>query len=449
MVKLRVAALSRLLGAVHWTVIRNASSLVGTTLVNLSLGAVYWWLAARWFAPSALGLASAAISAMALLGALGMFGLGTLLIGELQRRPDLRGELVATGLLTAGLAGCVFGAIFAVFAPSITTDLQPLASSTWSIGLFALGVGLTALTLVLDQALIGLFRGSLQLWRNALFGLAKLAALAATGIWWADRHASTIMATWVAGLVACLAALTLMTGGIKGHYRPRPELLYGLGWQAIGHHVLNVALQVSGLAMPLVVTVLLSTAANAYYYTAGMVAGLVYIAPTSLAIVLFAVGTAEPAALAQRVRFTLGLSLAVTLLANGVLLMAASPILSVFGRTYAENGAVPLQLLALGALPIIIREHYAAIQRIHGRPVGAAPLVLAGSALKLILAAKGASLGGLVGLSMGLLIAGCIEALLMAPLVYRAAVGTGAAREKPPAHAVPNVVMSARSNDEL
>jgi hypothetical protein len=97
----------------------------------------------------------------------------------------------------------------------------------------------------------------------------------------------------------------------------------------------------------------------------------------------------------------------------------------VFGHSYAANGAVPLRLFSLGAIPLCIREHYAAIKRIAGRPAGGTPLVLAGSALKLIFAAKGASMDGLIGLGWGSFLASLIEAAVMAPTVLR--VSTGAA----------------------
>lgn len=60
----------------------NAASMVGTTVITAGLGFVYWWLAARQFPQEAVGFASALISAMSLLGTLGMVGMGTLLIGE-------------------------------------------------------------------------------------------------------------------------------------------------------------------------------------------------------------------------------------------------------------------------------------------------------------------------------------------------------------------------------
>src|SRR5881227_2001050 len=71
---------------VNSIILVNAGSLVGTTAVTSVLGFVYWWLAAREFPPEVIGIASASISAMMLLGNFCMLGLGTLLITELPRQ---------------------------------------------------------------------------------------------------------------------------------------------------------------------------------------------------------------------------------------------------------------------------------------------------------------------------------------------------------------------------
>src|SRR5437660_5496776 len=70
----------------HSTVLVNAGSLVGSTVVTSGLGFVYWWIATWQFSAEAIGLGSAAIQAMTLLGTFGLFGLGTLLVGELPRQ---------------------------------------------------------------------------------------------------------------------------------------------------------------------------------------------------------------------------------------------------------------------------------------------------------------------------------------------------------------------------
>jgi O-antigen/teichoic acid export membrane protein len=408
------------------SVLYNAGSLVGTTGVNLALGFVFWWLAAHLFSPATVGLASASISAITLLGTIGMLGLGTLLMGELPRRHADQGALIATALLAAGAAAGMLGILFVLVAPHLIIGLRPLAGSLWSDALLVLGASLTAVALVLDQALLGLLRGELQLWRNAIFSSAKLVVLGAAGLWWAGSHGLVILTAWIGGYVISLfvfAGLAALKGQMLGPFYAHYRLLRGLGRAALGHHVLNVTLQITGLTMPLIVTALLSTTAAAYYFTAGTISTLVYAGPIALATVLFSVGAAEPTALSLRLRFSLGLAAILGIVANLALLLVGGRILGLFGRVYAQEATVPLLILSLGVFPLTVREHYAAIRRVHGRPSGGAPLILAGSALKLSMATIGARMDGLIGLAIGLLIAGCVEALVLAPAVVRVAVG--------------------------
>ena len=142
----------------HRDLLSNAGSLVMSTGVASLLGVVYWVVATRLFSQRAVGYASAAVSAMTLLGTIGMLGLGTLLIGELPRRHG-RAGLVAAALLTSGLGSLLLGLCFAVVAPRVSVSFATMIGTPARGLLFAAGVAVTAVTLVFDQATIGLMRG--------------------------------------------------------------------------------------------------------------------------------------------------------------------------------------------------------------------------------------------------------------------------------------------------
>src|SRR5690348_13064049 len=123
----------------------NAGALIGTTAVTSLLGFVYWWLAARRFPPDAVGIASASVSAMVLLGGFCVLGLGTLLITELPRQPDHAGSLISTALLVVGVAGGIVGLAFALVASLVSSGFKALDLSLTNVALFAVGVSLTAI----------------------------------------------------------------------------------------------------------------------------------------------------------------------------------------------------------------------------------------------------------------------------------------------------------------
>lgn len=401
--------------------IANASSLMGTTVVNSALGFVYWWLAARLFPPPAVGLASAAVSAMMLLGNIGMLGMGTWLIGELPRRPSRGPSLIATALAASGTVAGGLGVVLAVAAPRLSADLRPLAASLPSIALFALGVSLTAVGLVLDQALIGLLRGGVQLWRNALVALIKLVALLALGLWADGQLGLAIYATWVLGTAVSLLAVAGFVARRGTRIRAahlRWRLLHEIGRPAITHHALNLALQAPGMILPLIVTIMLSARLNASFYIAWMAASFIFMAPAALTTVLYAVSAGDATALARRLRLTLGLSAALGALATAALLPGAGILLGTFGQTYSQQAAASLRMLGLGVFPLTVKLHYVALCRIQNRIPRAAQLMAAGGLLELVAAAIGAGMGGLSGLSLGWLLALGVEAAVTAPAVY-------------------------------
>lgn len=408
----------------------NAGSLVATFGVKSGLGYAYWWVAARQFTPAAVGIASASISAMTLLGTLCMLGVGTLLIRELPRQPGQEVALISAGLLVVACLGGCIGLLFALGVPSLSADLLPLRASGQTVALFALGVGLATMNLVLDQVLIGLLRGDLQLWRNIVFAGAKLAALVAAGLWLVQRGGLTIVATWILADALSFSALAAFAAA-RGKWSisralPKWRLVRKLGPSALQHHLLNLLLIGPNLALPALVTVLISATANGWFYIAFLIADVVYVVPQALVTALYAVSSTQPAVLAHKIRLTMGMAVITCVVANVFLLVGGSQLLGLFGPSYAQQGLWSLRLLGLGAFPFLLKDLYVAIARIQDRIASALLPLAAGALLEVGSAVLGARLGGLMGLSLGWVVAVCIEALLIVPTVYRVA-GSGPA----------------------
>lgn len=401
----------------------NAASMVGTTVITAGLGFVYWWLAARQFPQEAVGFASALISAMSLLGTLGMVGMGTLLIGELPRQPEQRAPLITTALLVTGGVSVVLSLLFGLVAPWFSVEFAVFAGQFGTIVGFTAGVALTAVTLVLDQAMIGLMRGDLQLWRNAIFAISKLVVLWLMGFWFTRSGGMSIYTTWTLGNVISvvgLAAIVMLLGGRIRAGKPHWGILRDLPGAALGHHALNLVLQLPALALPVIVTTILSATLNASFYISWLLLHLVFAIPYTLTTVLYAAGAADYTAFAHKIRLTLSLAIGLGILSNIVLWLGADIFLGVFGRAYAEQAGWSLRIMGLGVFPLIIKDHFVAVRRVRNDIPRAALFATVGSFLELGFAAIGASIGGLPGLSIGLVLALCVEAVCMVRDVYSA-----------------------------
>ena len=240
----------------HKDLLRNAATLLATTGVTSVLGFSFWAFAAREFSQQAVGYGSAAISAMTLLGTIGVFGLGTVLIGELPRRSP-RAGLVSAVLLACGIGSLLLGLAFAVGAPLASKRFGDLVGQPAQALTFAVGVALTAVTSVFDQATIGLLRGGVQLARNMVFAITKMAVLPATAIVLHDQFGAGITMSWIAGIAVSMAASAIWLRVRGCPVLPRPDwaVLRALGKTTLAHNWLNLAIAVPVTLIPVLVTV--------------------------------------------------------------------------------------------------------------------------------------------------------------------------------------------------
>jgi len=392
------------------------------------------------FSQQAVGYGSASVSAFTLLGTIGVFGLGTLLIGELPRRGAERAGLVSAALLACGLGSLLLGLGFALIAPRVSSHFAVVIGTPARAALFVAGSVLTGVTMVFDQATIGLLRGGLQLTRNVAFAVAKLLILPGAAIFLHDAFGFGITAAWAAGMALSLVVMAVWLRFKGTHILARPHwsILRELGWTAMAHNWLNISQAVPFTVLPVLVTLLVSPSANGAFYIASMLTSFLFAVPISLAEVLFAVVANDPRVIARKLRVALRLSFMIGLPGMIVLGAGAHFLLSMFGRGYASEGTVPLELLTL-AYPLgVPKALYIAVCRASGRITRAAAVLTTFSVAELGVATVGALSHGLVGLSLMLLACRFVEALLITPTVVRAAIGHG--RHRRPAGTVSEVM---------
>jgi O-antigen/teichoic acid export membrane protein len=411
----------------HWlktnrVMLINAGSLFGTTVVTSVLGFVYWWVAARRFTPEAVGVGSAAISSMTLLGLFCMLGLGTVLVTEIPRQPKQALSLTSTSLMVVFIAGGLAGLLFATVAPLFSHEFSSLNADIFEVLLFALGVGLTSVSLVLDQALVAFLRGTKQFQRNAFFSVSKLVFLALISFLFSNLTGMSIYATWALGnllsVIFVLLPIVLKSKRSLRNYLPVWKLLRQMSGVALRHHLLNTLLQLTPYALPLIVTTLLSAKVNALFYVSWMSVSFVICISVALTSILHAMNSAHKSNLVQNARLTMSLAFILIGLVVIILQCVAQQVLGVFGTAYLD-GVWTLRILLLAAFPLIIKDHYITICRIQDRLKQAMWIIAPSCLLELMLTVLGARLGGLPGLSLGWLLAGCVEAIWMSPVVYK------------------------------
>ena len=409
--------------------LRNAGSLAATTGLTSIFGAVFWVIAAREFTPAEVGYGSAATNAMQLLGTVGMFGLGTMLIGELPKRRE-RGGLFAASLITSAAGSLVLGVGFAVVVGLFFNRALPEVSGTALYAvIFAIGVMLTGATLVFDEGTIGLMRGGVQLWRNLAMSAAKLAVLPAVALVLHDSFGEGLTVSFVIATAVSMvpAAIMLVRSGSRVWHRPDWGLLRGLFKTALNHNWLNLAIATPPRLVPIIVTVAVGPKENGVFFVAYMITSFLFMVPVHLSTVLFAIASASPELIAEKLRFVLRVSLMIGLPVMAVLAIGAHFALNIYGSYYAATGTVPLWLLIIGYIPQMPKAQYIAVSRATNQVGRAAGLLCVAAMCEVAAIIIGGKTGGLDGLSFAYLGVLTIEGLATAPTVLRAAYARTAA----------------------
>ena len=425
----------RNLWAQNKDLLRNAGSLAATTGLTSLFGFVFWIVADHEFSKSEAGYAIAATNAMQLLGTIGMFGLGTMMIGELPKRLRDRGGLFAASMATSAIGSAILGVIFAVIVGLYFTDknhLPGIGGTPGQVLIFVTGVTLTGATLVFDEGTIGLLRGGVQLWRTMAMSAIKLAVLPVLALFLHDSYGVGISLSFVIATAGSVipAAIMLMRSGSSIFHCPDWQSLRRLFPVAVNHNWLNLAMATPSRIIPIVVPLAVGAAQNSAFFDAWMISSLLFMVPVHLGTVLFALASASPEVIAEKLRFVLRISLLIGLPVMAVLAIAAHFALNLFGPGYAELGTVPLWLLIIGYIPQMPRAQFIAVSRATNRVGQAAGLICFFALCEVAsiyfggrLGSQyiGGQLGGLYGLSFAYLGVLIVEGVITAPTVLRAA----------------------------
>jgi O-antigen/teichoic acid export membrane protein len=407
--------------------VRSAGALVSTSAVTSALGFVFWAVAARLFDPADVGASATAIAAMSVIAPLTMLGLGTLLISDLPAVRSGRARRVSTAALLSFLAGSAVALVAALILPASFLGLSGIGTDRATTVLFVLGAALQSAGLIIDQGLLSLLGGGIQLLRNTIQAVSKIVLLGVLVLTVGSGGSTAIFASWLAANAVSIVAIAAI---LLRRYRPglrevapSPSALRGRYGDAARHHLLNTSLFVPFFAMPIVGNVILGSEQAAFLFAAWSIAGVVFHLPVSLALALFASGARDTTTFPMEFRFTLGRGLLICAAANAFVFALGGPVLGIFGSDYADSARDALVIICLGGFGLVIRDHHVALARVRGRVGREAALLGLLGAGELAGAALGASLGGLTGLALGWLAAVALQAAVCGPAVWLAVRG--------------------------
>ncbi len=419
---MRVAAIARL--EQHAVVAKNAFSLYGSTIVTSAFGFGFWWLAAHRLLAVEVGQASAALSAVQLVATICVLGLNTLLISELARDRTSAQTLLTTAVVVVVATSSVAGIAVSIVLSLVSSTYTQMLGNPLAVIAFTAGVIVTAVTLVLDDACIGLLRGGLQLQRNTFFAIAKLLLVPVAAVLLPHGHGIGLVLAWTIATALSVWFLRPMLHVGAGPRIVDRQLIRRNTKLALNHHWLNIAIQAPRLIMPVIAVAVIGPALTAAFYAATLLVNFVNIIPSQLATVLFAVNAGDHEKLRREGRFTLLVSTGLAVASAPAFWLLSPFALRLFSANYLSARHAMI-LLGFTTLPSAVKSHYVVISRVQGRLTRAAITSTIGAAIEVAVAAAGGVIGGVTGMAAGLLIAQLIEALLFAPTVSHAILGRG------------------------
>ena len=229
------------------------------------------------------------------------------------------------------------------------------------------------------------------------------------------------MLAWVVGTFVSVLPVIIMIkrGGASILHQPDWRSLWRLRGVTLAHNWLNMSITTPARLIPVLVVLVVSPSDNAAFYIASMLVSFLTMIPTSLSTVLFAIASASPELISEKLRFVLRTSLIIGVSGGLILGLSSHFVLSIFGPSYASVAAGPLWLLIAGYIPGLPNTVYIAVCRATGRVKQAAIFLTATAGVQMAAVLIGGSSMACMGCLYGMLAIAILEALVTAPTVLR------------------------------
>jgi O-antigen/teichoic acid export membrane protein len=179
-----------------------------------------------------------------------------------------------------------------------------------------------------------------------------------------------LFAAWGASVLLSLAPTVLifaLYSPTRRSLRPGLDLdsVRGILPLSVKNYSFNLIAIAPGLLLPIVIAKVLSFEASAYFYTAYMIAQLLFTIINSTNTSLFAHSAAAGDLDRAQINRILLTVVALILPAVVVIIGTRDLVLAVFGPTYVENASTLLVLLAVLAVPKVVTGMYTTVKRIR------------------------------------------------------------------------------------
>lgn len=336
----------------HDSLYRNSIYLMASTLITACLGFIFWIINARLVPPEQIGIATAMISAGALITQFSLLGLKDGIIRYLPTSA-IKNTTISTGLQILTLFTVILCTVFIIFLPVIAPKLMFLRDSIPYLLVFILFVTSFSLNQFQEGIFVAYRSAGYVLIKNALWGTVKVLTpffayrYGADGVFFAFSAGSVV--SFLFGLYTLISKYHYsFSFGIVVH------VIRKIGKFSLGNYVGGFLTAVPPLVLPLIIIHHIGPEASAYYYIDLQIAGLLYVIPVAATQSLFAESSHNEEDIKKHLKKTLLLICLLMIPAIVVISTLGIYVLRVFGDLYAQNGLSFLRLLAISGIFVSI-----------------------------------------------------------------------------------------------
>lgn len=319
-----------------------------STVASAALGMLFWVVGSRLYDVEDVGRASAAASAITLLGGLAQLSLNSVFIRFLPTAGDATVRFLRLAYTASGSTAVILAVGFFVFG--LGDDFLP--PGPLALIAFTVAVVCSSFSALQDSVLTSLKRTSWVPVENILISLGKLGLVP---VLLGGAVAVPLLYAWGVPIVASVAVLTVViflrlapahARRLRGRQSlpSRGELTAFMASQNLNGLLGNLTIYLP----PLLVTLVLGPGETAFFYLPWLIGTALAALSWNILVSLVVEASTDPNQIRAHLRHSFRLLLIVTVGGSAILVAGAPWILGVLGGEYAEGGTASLRFIGLG-----------------------------------------------------------------------------------------------------
>lgn len=338
--------------------IKNFSYIVLASISSSAFGFIFWILAAKFYSPDSVGIATALISSMTLLTLLSRLGLDNSIIRFMPE--NNQNEVFTTCNALVIIFTLILGIIYIlgidIFTPKLYLLKTPINSTIFLLFLVA-----NAVASMTGVSFVALRKAEYYFIQNIFIGLRAFLILPLTFLGTMGIFCSVGFSFIFATLIS-LFYLSKMDLHFKMHINK--EFISKSFHFSAGNYIAGLFMTGPNLILPLMILNILGPEKAAYYYLDFSIASLLFMIPNATSTSLFVEGSYGQS-MGESVLKSILLVYSILIPLVIVVYVSGGWILNLIGNSYSAEGLELLYLLIITSFFIAITSTYSSIKRIQ------------------------------------------------------------------------------------